>query len=117
MSTETAGRPIVTVEGDASGFAERMTAGIHHFAADESLATGGTDTGPDPYQLLARRARVVYVDDRCSICAAKAMVTDASARRTHTREDLCGGLCSLRHQRWSPGSDRASARLRWPAVD
>ena len=43
---------IVTVEGDASGFAQHISAGGHTFAADEGLAAGGTGTGPDPYQLL-----------------------------------------------------------------
>ena len=52
MGTEAAGKQGVMVEGDASGFAQRITAGVHRFTADESLATGGTDTGPDPYQLL-----------------------------------------------------------------
>jgi uncharacterized OsmC-like protein len=52
MGAETAGTPLVIVEGDASGFAQRITIGAHQFAADESLAAGGTDTGPDPYQLL-----------------------------------------------------------------
>jgi putative redox protein len=52
MATETAGSRDVIVEGDASGFAQRITIGVHQFAADESLAAGGTETGPDPYQLL-----------------------------------------------------------------
>jgi len=52
MGTETAGKQGVIVEGDASGFAQRITAGVHRFTADESLASGGTDTGPDPFQLL-----------------------------------------------------------------
>jgi uncharacterized OsmC-like protein len=52
MDTETAGKPDVIVEGDASGFAQRITIGVHQFSADEPLAAGGTNTGPDPYQLL-----------------------------------------------------------------
>ena len=43
---------VVTVEGDASGFAQHITAGVYELSADESLAVGGTGTGPDPYQLL-----------------------------------------------------------------
>jgi putative redox protein len=43
---------IVTVEGDASGFAQHILADGHTFAADEALAAGGTGTGPGPYQLL-----------------------------------------------------------------
>lgn len=46
------GNRIVTVEGDASGFAQRIVTGAHEFSADEPLSAGGTDTGPDPYQLL-----------------------------------------------------------------
>ena len=43
---------VVTVEGDASGFAQRIAAGGYELSADEPLAVGGTQTGPDPYQLL-----------------------------------------------------------------
>ena len=46
------GDNVVIVEGDAAGFAQQITAGAHHLSADESLAVGGTQTGPDPYQLL-----------------------------------------------------------------
>lgn len=42
----------VTVAGDAAGLAQRITAGAHALAADESKALGGTDTGPSPYELL-----------------------------------------------------------------
>ncbi|HMF94120.1 MAG TPA: OsmC family protein [Vicinamibacterales bacterium] len=52
MSTGTAGEPLVTVEGDGSSFAQRITAGAHEFIADEPVAAGGGDAGPDPYQLL-----------------------------------------------------------------
>ena len=43
---------VVTVEGDASGFAQSISVGGHAFAADEGSAEGGTGTGPNPYQLL-----------------------------------------------------------------
>jgi putative redox protein len=52
MDTATAGERVVIVEGDASGFAQHVTAGDHAFAADEPLSAGGTNTGPDPYQLI-----------------------------------------------------------------
>src|SRR6266850_2488723 len=42
----------VTVHGDATGFKQQMTAGIHRLGADEPIADGGTDTGPSPYDLL-----------------------------------------------------------------
>jgi putative redox protein len=40
---------VVTEKG---GFAQSITAGKHHFNADEPLSVGGTDTGPTPYDLL-----------------------------------------------------------------
>lgn len=43
---------VVTVWGDAKGFAQHITAGRHHFMADEPLSVGGSDTGPGPYDLL-----------------------------------------------------------------
>jgi len=42
----------VIVTGDASGLAQDITVGRHRLSADEPLASGGTDTGPDPYDLL-----------------------------------------------------------------
>jgi putative redox protein len=52
MSTPGGNTHVVTVEGDASGFAQRVTANSYTFSADEPVAGGGTGTGPDPYQLL-----------------------------------------------------------------
>lgn len=43
---------VVTVEGQASGFAQTLQLGHHPFRADEAQALGGTDTGPNPYELL-----------------------------------------------------------------
>jgi putative redox protein len=42
----------VVVEGGPSGYATRIHAGRHHLWADEPVAVGGTDTGPNPYDLL-----------------------------------------------------------------
>jgi putative redox protein len=36
----------------ASGLRQEVTAGRHAFVADEPVAAGGTDAGPDPYALL-----------------------------------------------------------------
>lgn len=44
--------PTVVVRGDASAFAQQITAGAHRLVADEPVAAGGTDTGPNPYDLL-----------------------------------------------------------------
>lgn len=43
---------IVTVRGSASGFAQEVTVGRHRLSADEPVSAGGTDTGPNPYDLL-----------------------------------------------------------------
>jgi uncharacterized OsmC-like protein len=42
----------VIVRGDATGFAQEITAGRHRLAADEPVAVGGTNTGPTPYDLF-----------------------------------------------------------------
>jgi len=42
----------VVVTGSADGFAQDIVAGAHRLRADEPVAAGGTDTGPDPYALL-----------------------------------------------------------------
>ena len=42
----------VVVSGDARGFAQQIDAGGHALVADEPVDVGGTDGGPDPYELL-----------------------------------------------------------------
>ena len=42
----------VTVHGSASGFAQEILVGRHRLAGDEPIVSGGTDTGPNPYDLL-----------------------------------------------------------------
>jgi uncharacterized OsmC-like protein len=42
----------VTVRGSAAGFAQEVSVGRHRLAADEPLSIGGTDAGPNPYDLL-----------------------------------------------------------------
>jgi uncharacterized OsmC-like protein len=47
-----AGEPrTVTVRGTA-GLAQVITVGKHRLASDEPVSAGGTDTGPNPYDLL-----------------------------------------------------------------
>ena len=43
---------VVVVRGGAKGFVEEVTAGRHHLVADEPVASGGTDQGFGPYDLI-----------------------------------------------------------------
>ena len=43
---------VVVVRGSAQGFVQEITAGRHHLIADEPVASGGTDRGPGPYELV-----------------------------------------------------------------
>jgi len=49
MSTR---RPTVTVLGTGTNFAQEILAGSHRLTADEPFSAGGSDTGPNPYDLL-----------------------------------------------------------------
>jgi putative redox protein len=42
----------VVVYGDGKDFHQEVFVGSHRLAADESEESGGTDRGPDPYDLL-----------------------------------------------------------------
>jgi len=44
--------PQIIVRGDARSFQQEITAGKHHFGADEPVSAGGGDAGPDPYDYL-----------------------------------------------------------------
>jgi uncharacterized OsmC-like protein len=53
--TQTPAKPpvsVVTVQGDASGFAQRIRVGPYEWLVDEPQEVGGTATGPSPYDLL-----------------------------------------------------------------
>jgi len=58
MSEQSAKVPIeveprdVVVHGSAKGFAQTVTVGRHGLLVDVPVAVGGTDTGPEPYDLL-----------------------------------------------------------------
>lgn len=43
---------IVTVHGGPVGFAQEIAVGRHRLSGDEPISDGGTDTGPNPYDLL-----------------------------------------------------------------
>lgn len=48
IQTERSPMADVIVRGSATGFAQQITALEHRFAADETVAVEGTDTGPGP---------------------------------------------------------------------
>ena len=50
MADET--EPHVIVNGNATGFAQKIQIGPHQLVADEPVSYGGTDTGASPYDLL-----------------------------------------------------------------
>ena len=49
---EVPGPRTIVVQGSAAGFAQEIAIGQHRLTADEPLSAGGTDTGPNPYDLL-----------------------------------------------------------------
>ena len=49
---EAPGPRTITVHGSAAGFAQEIAIGPHRLLADEPATSGGTDTGPNPYDLL-----------------------------------------------------------------
>ena len=42
----------IVVTGTGAGYAQQIVAGTHHMVSDEPEASGGTDMGPGPYDLL-----------------------------------------------------------------
>jgi len=49
---EVPGPRTVTVHGSATGYAQEISIAQHRLTADEPLSVGGTDSGPNPYDLL-----------------------------------------------------------------
>ncbi|PYR29913.1 MAG: osmotically inducible protein C [Acidobacteria bacterium] len=49
---EEPGPRTITVHSSADGFAQEIAIGQHRLAADEPMSVGGTDSGPNPYDLL-----------------------------------------------------------------
>ena len=57
MSNATASNPpsepkFVVVRGKADGWVQNISVGQHHLKSDEPISSGGTDSGPTPYDLL-----------------------------------------------------------------
>jgi uncharacterized OsmC-like protein len=53
MATQTGKEaPHIIVRGGAENFQQEVSAGKHHFVADEPVNVGGGDAGPDPYDYL-----------------------------------------------------------------
>lgn len=69
---EAPGPRTIIVHGRASGFAQRIAIEQHRLTADEPLSAGGTDTGPNPYDLLL-----------AALGACTSMTVAMYARRKH----------------------------------
>src|SRR3954471_19046340 len=94
MSTPGGNTHVVTVEGDASGFAQRVTADSYTFSADEPVAGGGGDrTGSVP--AVAGGAWHLQVDGGGTVCTTKAVAADARARAARAFASLVAGLREL----------------------
>ena len=52
MTTTNEGPRTVTVQGSAAGFFQQISVGPHRLVSDEPTSVGGTDLGPNPYDLL-----------------------------------------------------------------
>ena len=69
-SSETQVNADVIVRGSAEGFAQQIQVGSHQLLADEPESMGGTNTGPNPYDLLL-----------AALGSCKAMTVGIYARR------------------------------------
>jgi len=76
----------VIVRGGATGFAQKIQIGSHHFTADEPVESGGTDTGSSPYDLLL-----------AALGSCTSMTISLYARRKHW--PLEGVTVFLRHSK------------------
>jgi uncharacterized OsmC-like protein len=52
VDDETTQAPSVVVHGTRTGFSQEITVADHRLQADEPFSSGGTNTGPSPYELL-----------------------------------------------------------------
>ena len=59
------------VRGSAANFQQEVTAGKHHFVADEPVSVGGGDAGPDPYDYLLTALGDMHFNDDPLVRTAK----------------------------------------------
>jgi len=52
VDDETIQAPSVVVRGTRTAFSQEITVADHRLQADEPFSSGGTNTGPSPYELL-----------------------------------------------------------------
>jgi uncharacterized OsmC-like protein len=76
----------VVVASTGGGYAQTIRARGHTLSADEPVAVGGTDAGPDPYELLL-----------ASLGACTSMTVQIYAKRKEW--PLTGIVVRLRHQK------------------
>jgi putative redox protein len=94
MSNEAPSEGWVVVQGDAGGFAQDITAGAHRLQSDEPVTSGGSNTGPTPYDLLLS-----------ALGSCTSMTVAMYARRNHWPLERV--TVRLRHAR-THGSDCAA---------
>lgn len=116
----------VVVTGNASGLAQDVTVGRHRLLADEPTAGGGTDTGPNPYDLLlaalgsctsmtlalyARRKR--WPLEAVTVRLRHSKIHAADCAECDTREGLVDHITSTERYHWLGHSTTISARGCW----
>ena len=61
-------RKEVVVCGDGEGLHHEVFVGSHRLAADEPPESGGSDRGPNPYDLLLASLGALHGDDPHDVC-------------------------------------------------
>src|SRR5437763_13888857 len=133
MATETDKQTVhVVVRGGAGNFQQEVTAGKHHFVADEPVNVGGGDAGPDPYDYLlaalgvctsmtiglyARRNRLPL--ENITVSLAHSRIYAADCEECETREgmldridgegELTGSLTVEQHAKLMQGAAKRPA--------
>lgn len=86
VQTQSGPLPHVMVRGTGRNFLQEISAGTHHFEADEPASVGGTDAAPDPYDYLM-----------ASLGSCTSMMVGLQARKRRWPLDKI--TVSLRHSR------------------